>query len=540
MKRLAIGIDDFRKIIKEDCYYVDKTKFIEAVLEDASNVKLFTRPRRFGKTLNMSMLKYFFDVRDSEENRKLFNGLDIEKSKYINEQGKYPTILISLKSIKYETWEESLEQLKSLVSNLYNEFEYIRECLNESEIELFNDIWFKKENGEYANSLKNLTSFLYKYYKKEVILLIDEYDIPLITAHKYGYYDEIINFYKIFLGEALKTNQYLKMGVLTGIIRVIRTGIFSDLNNLKVYSILEKKYSDFFGFTEEEVKKALQYFNIEEELANVKYWYDGYKFGNSELYNPWSIINFLDGRELKNYWVGTSENFLIKNILENSTSRTNEILDKLFNEEEVEEAIIGTSDLSILMDSKEVWELLLFSGYLTVKEKLDDDIYSLKLPNMEVKKLFKKEFINVHFGISLFRKTMEALKNLNFNDFEKYFQEIMLKSTSNWDTSKEAFYHGLSLGMLSYLDNDYYVTSNFEAGFGRYDVVLEPKNRNDRAFILEFKVAEAENKLEKLSKEAIKQIEEKKYDINLKSKEIKEITSVGIAFYGKKLKVSYK
>ena len=540
MKRLAIGIDDFRKIIKEDCYYVDKTKFIEDVLEDASNVKLFTRPRRFGKTLNMSMLKYFFDVRDSEENRKLFNGLDIEKSKYIDEQGKYPTILISLKSIKYETWEESLEQLKSLLSNLYNEFEYIRECLNESEIGLFNDIWFKKENGEYANSLKNLTSFLYKYYKKEVILLIDEYDIPLITAHKYGYYDEIINFYKIFLGEALKTNQYLKMGVLTGIIRVIKTGIFSDLNNLKVYSILEKKYSEFFGFTEEEVKKALQYFNIEEELTNVKYWYDGYKFGNSELYNPWSIINFLDGRELKNYWVGTSENFLIKNILENSTSRTNEILDKLFNEEEVEEAITGTSDLSILMDSKEVWELLLFSGYLTVKEKLDDDIYSLKLPNMEVKKLFKKEFINVHFGISLFRKTMEALKNLNFNDFEKYFQEIMLKSTSNWDTSKEAFYHGLSLGMLSYLDNDYYVTSNFEAGFGRYDVVLEPKNRNDRAFILEFKVAEAENKLEKLSKEAIKQIEEKKYDINLKSKEIKEITSVGIAFYGKKLKVSYK
>ena len=540
MKRLAIGIDDFRKIIKEDCYYVDKTKFIEAVLEDASNVKLFTRPRRFGKTLNMSMLKYFFGVRDSEENRKLFNGLDIEKSKYINEQGKYPTILISLKSIKYKTWEESLEQLKSLLSNLYNEFEYIRECLNESEIELFNDIWFKKENGEYANSLKNLTSFLYKYYKKEVILLIDEYDIPLITAHKYGYYDEIINFYKIFLGEALKTNQYLKMGVLTGIIRVIKTGIFSDLNNLKVYSILEKKYSEFFGFTEEEVKKALQYFNIEEELTNVKYWYDGYKFGNLELYNPWSIINFLDGRELKNYWVGTSENFLIKNILENSTSRTNEILDKLFNEEEVEEAITGTSDLSILMDSKEVWELLLFSGYLTVKEKLDDDIYSLKLPNMEVKKLFKKEFINVHFGISLFRKTMEALKNLNFNDFEKYFQEIMLKSTSNWDTSKEAFYHGLSLGMLSYLDNDYYVTSNFEAGFGRYDVVLEPKNRNDRAFILEFKVAEAENKLEKLSKEAIKQIEEKKYDINLKSKEIKEITSVGIAFYGKKLKVSYK
>ena len=540
MKRIPIGIENFKEIVTEDFYYVDKTKYIDELIYDGSKVKLFTRPRRFGKTLNMSMLKYFFDIRDNEENRKLFNGLDIEKSKYIDEQGKYPTILISLKSIKGNTWNDSLEQLKILIRELYEEFNYIRDSLSESEIKIFDDIWFKKENGEYANSLKNLTSFLYKYYKKEVILLIDEYDIPLITAHKYGYYDEIINFYKIFLGEALKTNQYLKMGVLTGIIRVIRTGIFSDLNNLKVYSILEKKYSEFFGFTEEEVKEALQFFDIEEELVNVKYWYDGYKFGDSELYNPWSIINFLDGRELKNYWVGTSENFLIKNILENSTSRTNEILEKLFNEEEVEEAITGTSDLSILMDSKEVWELLLFSGYLTVKEKIDEDIYSLKLPNMEVKKLFKKEFINVHFGISLFRKTMEALKSLKFNDFEKYFQEIMLKSTSNWDTSKEAFYHGLSLGMLSYLDNDYYVTSNFEAGFGRYDVVLEPKNKNNRAFILEFKVTDDENKLEKLSEEAIKQIEEKRYDINLKSREIKEITFVGIAFYGKKLKVSYK
>jgi hypothetical protein len=226
--------------------------------------------------------------------------------------------------------------------------------------------------------------------------------------------------------------------------------------------------------------------------------------------------------------------------LKEATIDTNDILEKLFNGDDVEEAISGTSDLSILMDSREVWELLLFSGYLTVKEKIDSDIYSLRLPNKEIKNLFKKEFINTHFGISLFRKTMEALKNLKFNDFEKYFQEIMLKSTSNWDTSKEAFYHGLSLGMLSYLDNDYYVTSNFEAGFGRYDVILEPKNKSKRAFILEFKVVDDENKLEKLSEEAITQIEEKKYDINLKARKIENITFVGIAFYGKKLKVSYK
>ena len=540
MKRIPIGIENFKEIVTGDFYYVDKTKYIDELIYDGSKVKLFTRPRRFGKTLNMSMLKYFFDIRNNEENRKLFNSLDIEKSKYIGEQGQYPTILISLKSIKGNTWNDSLEQLKILIRELYEEFNYIRDSLSESEIRIFDDIWFKRENGEYTNALKNLTKFLYKYYKKEVILLIDEYDIPLITAYKYGYYDEAINFYKIFLGEALKTNQYLKIGVLTGIIRVIKAGIFSDLNNLKVYSILNKEYSEFFGFTENDVIEALKYFNIEYELPEVKSWYDGYRFGNSELYNPWSILNFLQSKELEAYWVGTSENFLIKNVLKEATSSTNDILEKLFNGDDVEEAISGTSDLSILMDSKEVWELLLFSGYLTVKEKIDSDIYSLRLPNKEIKNLFKKEFINTHFGISLFRKTMEALKNLKFNDFEKYFQEIMLKSTSNWDTSKEAFYHGLSLGMLSYLDNDYYVTSNFEAGFGRYDVILEPKNKYNKAFILEFKVSDHENKLENLSKEAIEQIEKKKYDVNLKSKGIENITFVGIAFYGKKLKVSYK
>ena len=485
MKRLAIGVDDFKKIIKEGCYYIDKTKFIE-------------------------------------------------------EQGKHPVIFLSLKEIKGKTWEEMLEEIKNYIKGLYNDFEYIREILNESELKTFDAIWLKKEGADYSNSIKDLTKFLYKYYKKEIILLIDEYDTPLVDTYSEKYYSEAITFFKIFLGGALKTNPYLKMGVLTGIIRVIKAGIFSDLNNLKIYSILNKEYSEFFGFTENEVIEALKYFNIEYELPEVKSWYDGYRFGNSELYNPWSILNFLQSKELEAYWVGTSENFLIKSVLKEATSSTNDILEKLFNGDDVEEAISGTSDLSILMDSKEVWELLLFSGYLTVKEKIDSDIYSLRLPNKEIKNLFKKEFINTHFGISLFRKTMEALKNLKFNDFEKYFQEIMLKSTSNWDTSKEAFYHGLSLGMLSYLDNDYYVTSNFEAGFGRYDVILEPKNKSNKAFILEFKVSDNENKLEKLSEEAITQIEEKKYDVNLKSKGIENITFVGIAFYRKKLKVSYK
>ena len=391
MKKLPIGIDDFKKLIEKNAYYIDKTKYIEKILDDISEVKLFIRPRRFGKTLNMSMLKYFFDIRDNEENRKLFNGLDIENSKYIDEQGKYPTILISLKGIKGNTWQENLTQLKILIRELYNEFEYIREVLNESELKVFDNIWLGEINGEYTNSLKNLTAFLYKYYKKEVILLIDEYDAPLINAYEYGYYDEAILFFKVFYGEALKTNLYLKTGIMNGIIRVIKAGIFSDLNNLKVYSILDKEYSDFFGFTQEEVKKALEDFNIEYELPEVKSWYDGYKFGNSEVYNPWSILNFLQHKELEAYWVKTSSNFLIKEALKNVNLDVKESLENLFNGENVEEVITGNSDLSSLLSYHDIWELLLFSGYLTIDKKIDKKLYSLRLPNREIKELFKKE-----------------------------------------------------------------------------------------------------------------------------------------------------
>ena len=538
MKRIPIGIENFKEIVTGDFYYVDKTKYIDELIYDGSKVKLFTRPRRFGKTLNMSMLKYFFDIRNNEENRKLFNGLDIEKSKYIDEQGKYPTILISLKSIKGNTWNDSLEQLKILIRELYEEFSYIRDSLSESEIKIFDDIWFKKENGEYTNSLKNLTTFLYKYYKKEVILLIDEYDIPLITAYKYGYYDETINFYKIFLGEALKTNQYLKMGVLTGIIRVIKAGIFSDLNNLSVYSILDEKYDEDFGLTEKEVEQALKDYNIFEELNDVKFWYDGYKMGNKEVYNPWSIINFLDVKKLVAFWVKTSGNKLIKEILKTSTTDVNESLTKLFNGEDVEETITGNSDLSSLLNYEDVWELLVFSGYLTIKEKIDRRNYILKIPNQEIREFFKDEFIDLYFKESKLKKILNAIKENNIEEFERIFQNMLLSSVSTWDTSKEAFYHGLSFGMLSYLDGEYYVTSNFESGYGRYDIIAEPRNKNKRGFIIECKIVKDEKDLEKMSKEAIEQIKNKKYDTQLKERGIKEITLLGLAFCGKRMKVS--
>ena len=543
MKKIPIGVDDFKKLIENNAYYIDKTKFIADILNDAAEVKLFTRPRRFGKTLNMSTFKYFFDIQNKDENRKLFNGLDIEKSQYISEQGKYPVIFISMKGIKAPNWEDYLFQIKTLIKELYNEFSFIREILNKSELDSFDKIWLKKDDGEYSNALKNLTAYLYKYYKKEVILLIDEYDNPLITAYEYHYYDDALPFFKVFYGEALKTNPYLKMGVMTGIIRVIKAGIFSDLNNLKVYSILNEQYSDFFGFTQNEVKKALKDFNIEYELPDVRSWYDGYKFGNSDVYNPWSILNFLTDKKLIPYWIDTSDNYLINKTLKNASSDTMEALQKLFSGESVEENINGNSDLSILFDEEEIWELFLFSGYLTIDEKIGEDyenVYALRLPNREVKEFFKQKFIDMNFGESLFRNTMEALKKNKIDSFEKYLQNILLKSTSYYDTSNEDFYHGLILGMTLYLDRDYYVTSNRESGLGRYDVIVEPKNRNNRGYILEFKVAKIEKDLEKVSKEAIEQIIDKKYDTQLKERGIKDITLLGIAFFGKILKVSHK
>ena len=543
MKKIPIGVDDFKKLIENNALYIDKTKFIIELLDDAAEVKLFTRPRRFGKTLNMSTLKYFFDIKNANKNKKLFNGLDIEKSVYISEQGKYPVIFISMKGIKTKDWEHCLYDLKGLIGDLYNEFEYIREILNESELNTFNKIWLKEDIAEYKNALKILTTYLYKYYKKEVILLIDEYDTPLITAYKYGYYDEALPFFKVFYGEALKTNPYLKMGIMTGIIRVIKAGIFSDLNNLRVYSILNRQYSDFFGFTQSEVESALKYFNIENEIPEVKSWYDGYKFGDSGVYNPWSILNFLTDKKLIPYWIDTSDNFLINQILKSVNSDTMETLQKLFSGESIEENINGNSDLSVLLGDEEVWELLLFSSYLTIDKKIGEDyenVYTLRLPNREVKEFFKQKFIDINFGESLFRNTMESLKKNKIEDFEKYLQNILLKSTSYNDTKNEDFYHGLILGMSLFLDRDYYVNSNKESGLGRYDVIIEPKNKNNRGFILEFKVVKEEVDLDKVSKEAIEQIINKKYDIQLKERGIKDITLVGIAFFKKLLKVNKK
>ena len=544
MKRIPIGLSDFKELIEENYYYFDKTKFIDEVIKDGAKVKLFTRPRRFGKTLNMSMLKYFFDVENKEENRKLFKDLYIGKTESFKEQGQYPVVFLSLKDLKATTWEEMEKDIKSTVASLFLEYEDLYYELGKFDKPLFKKIALKEVDIEnLKEALKVLVKILYKKYNKKVVVLIDEYDSPLVSAYINGYYEKAKNFFKTFYSLVLKDNNCLQMGVLTGIIRVIKAGIFSDLNNLSSYTILSNDYTDSYGLTEEEVEKSLKYYGIEAEISKVKDWYDGYRFGTSEVYNPWSILNFLRFKELDAYWVDTSGNDLINNVLKMTNKNIITALERLFNGEGLKQNLSGTSDLSKILSDDEIWELLLFSGYLTVEEKINQDNYILRLPNKEVKSLFRKTFIETYIARgSKLSFLMESLIENKIEDYEENLQEILLTSVSYNDTKKgnEAFYHGLIMGMGLYLEGEYITKSNIESGLGRYDFLIEPKNKNKRAYIMEFKSTDSLEKLEEVSKEALQQIEDKKYDISLKQNGIKEITYIGIAFCGKQIKISYK
>ena len=544
MKRIGIGLSDFKELIEEDFYYFDKTKFIDEIVKDGAKVKLFARPRRFGKTLNMSMLKYFFDIKKADENKKLFKNLYIEKTDSFKEQGQYPVVFLSLKDLKATTWEEMERKIIITLSDFFSEYEYLLNELTGVSFENLKNIIYKKSTiDDLTTTLKFLTKILYEKYNKKVVVLIDEYDSPLVSAYINGYYERAKNFFKTFYSTVLKDNSYLQMGVLTGIIRVIKAGIFSDLNNLSTYTILSDVYTDSYGLTEEEVEKSLKDYGIEAEISKVKDWYDGYKFGDSEVYNPWSIINFLRFKELRAYWVDTSGNDLINDVLKQITKDIIRALERLFDGEGLRQNISGTSDLSKLLDENELWELLLFSGYLTIEEKVNQKNYILRLPNKEVKELFKDSFLEKYFGRgNKLSDLMEALTENRIEDYEESLQEILLTSVSYNDTKKgnEAFYHGLIMGMGLYLEGEYITKSNIESGLGRYDFLIEPKNKSKRAFIMEFKSTDSVEKLEEVSKEALKQIEDKKYDVSLKQNEIKEIIYIGIAFCGKQIKISYK
>ena len=541
-KGLGIGRSDFKKIIEDNCYYFDKTKFIEDIIKDKAEVKLFTRPRRFGKTLNLSMLKYFFDIEKKEENREIFKNLYIEKSEYFKYQGANPVIFISLKDLGALSWEEMTISLKYLIFELFNNYRYLKEGLNKDDLSIFERYLNREANvEEIKTSLKFLSKLLYEKYNKKVILLIDEYDKGLTESYMNNYYKEAQNFFTVFFGSVLKDNVYLEFAVMTGIIRVIRAGIFSELNNVTTYTILDECYETSFGLTEDEVMEAVKYYGLEYETAEVKKWYDGYRFGNSDVYNPWSIIKFLSTRKLEAHWVGTSSNDLIKSVLRVADSKIMETLEKLFQGKKIEQVVTGTADLTGMLGFKEIWELMLFSGYLTIDEKIERNLYSIRIPNYEVLEFFKDSFIDINFGErGLFVMMMWNLMRNELEEFEEKFQRILLQSTSYHDTKSEDFYHGLFLGMSLYLDEKYIVRSNIESGLGRFDCSLEPKDKKKPGFIIEFKATDDESKLEKVAEEAIQQMMDKKYDTVLEMTDTKEIIHIGIAFCGKQVKLKYK
>ena len=552
-KAVPVGIEDFKELIQEGYYYIDKTLLIDEMLMNKSKVTLFTRPRRFGKTLNMSMIKYFFDVKDKEENKKLFENLKVSNSEYMSEQGKYPVIFISLKDLKEDTWEECLESIKDIMYKIFNEYNFLREKLNVVEKRQFDKIWEITGNERnFKTSLLDLSNYLNKYYGEKAIILIDEYDAPIINAFDKGYYNEAINFFQTFYSSALKTNNSLKYGILTGITRIIKEGIFSGLNNLKVDTILNKKYSEYFGLLESEVLEMLDYFGMKYKIEEVKEWYDGYIFGESEVYNPWSIVNYIDNGEIKAYWANVSGNTLLENMLDHAGESVYDDLKRFTDGESLEKYISdGTTIKSLLNNDDEIWQVLLYSGYLTKDEKQKEidvtseytDVYNLRIPNKEIRKYFGNMFLNRFFGTEVKTNILiKALENGDIKKFEKTLGEIMINMLSHFDLDKEMekIYQVFMIGLVGFLMGKYEIISNDESGYGRYDLAMIPIKSNEKAYLMEFKISKMKNGMEERAQKALKQIDEKKYDTKLKARGIKNILKIGVAFYGKEVKVVFK
>ena len=552
-KAVPVGIEDFKELIQEGYYYIDKTLLIDEMLMNRSKVTLFTRPRRFGKTLNMSMLRYFFDVKDKEENKKLFENLKIYDSEYMSEQGKYPVIFVSLKDLKEDTWEECLESIKDIMYKIFNEYSFLRKKLNIVEKRQFDKIWEITGNERnFKTSLLDLSNYLNKYYGEKVIILIDEYDAPIINAFDKGYYNEAINFFQTFYSSALKTNNSLKYGVLTGITRIIKEGIFSGLNNLYVNTILSKDYSEYFGLLESEVIEMLEYFDMKYKIEEVREWYNGYIFGESKVYNPWSIVNYVREKEIKAYWANVSGNTLLENMLNHAGESVYEDLKRFTDGESIEKYISdGTTIKSLLNNDDEIWQLLLYSGYLTKDEKQKEidvtseytDVYNLRIPNKEIRKYFGNMFLNRFFGTEVKTNILiKALENGDIKKFEKTLGEIMINMLSHFDLDKEMekIYQVFMIGLVGFLIGKYEIISNDESGYGRYDLVMIPIKSNEKAYLMEFKISKTKKGMEERAQKALKQIDEKKYDTKLKARGIKNILKIGVAFYGKEVKVVFK
>ncbi|BBE31479.1 hypothetical protein OSSY52_16200 [Tepiditoga spiralis] len=547
-KRLPIGRSDFKSLIEDNMYFVDKSLLIKEVIE-SGDVLLITRPRRFGKTLSQSMMKYFFDI--TQNNEHLFKNLKIYKEKNIIEKhlNKHPVIYITFKDLKSNNLKKMHALLTMELSRLYTKHEYVFEILSEKEKIVFKEIMLETaDDAKYENCIRSLSEYMERYYGKKVIILIDEYDTPIQQAYLHGYYDEIISLIGNLFGMALKDNVYLEKAVLTGITRVSKESIFTGVNNLKISTVLNELFNDKYGLTKEEVEETLKYYELEYEEKEVIDWYNGYNFGGVEIYNPFSIINLVDEKKIGPYWMNTSGNYLIRKLIKEGTVNIKDNVEKLINGEEVECEIIETmvyGDLNLNSESA-IWTLFLFSGYLKwTSKKRQNNIttYKVKIPNEEVKDFFVQTVRN------MLRESNISIENMLLNlkvgrikTFTDQFKDLTMNTLSYFDVSgkePERFYHGLILGMSVGLKEKYIIKSNRETGLGRADVILIPKDKTDKGIIIEFKKynRDEDKSLKDSAKNGLKQINEKKYEEEIKNYGINDIIKVSIAFDKKEVEI---
>ena len=553
-KPLPIGVSDYIRA-QSEYYYVDKTLLIRDFIDRKELVSLFTRPRRFGKTMNMDMLRVFFELSD-EDTSKYFKDKEIWKcgKKYQEHQGKYPVIFLTFKDVKYDSWEKTLKKISELIQEEFGRHSELKysDKLEQYEKEYFNKVLEgRADEVELSSSLKKLSKMLDTHYHKAPVIIIDEYDTPIQEGYSKELYNEIVGFMRNFFSGAFKDNQHLSYGFLTGILRIAQESIFSGMNNLAVNTIMDKEYDSFFGFTENEIKKMLSYYGYADKEAELKEWYDGYIFGEKEIFNPWSVISYLSKECLPQaYWVNTGKSEILEDVLESANS---DVSKKLFELLQGNNVVVKIDQnvvyRSVLEDPANVYSVLLVAGYLKpIKKELRDDgtwLCEVAIPNREITSVYKKEILSHLMQSGIIEKTTAdkiamSLYSQDLDELKEGISEYMSKSISFYDSGAEGFYHGLTLGLIAMMDTGYTIKSNRESGDGRYDISLFPKDKKCPGIIIELKSDKnlTDKALDSLAKEALAQIDKKKYDAEMLEAGITKILKLGMAFSGKKLSIS--
>ena len=550
-KPLPIGIEDFKRLIDDEYYFVDKTLMIKELIESQTIVGLFTRPRRFGKTLNMSMIQRFFEKTD-ESNAYLFDSLKIsEYPECMKYQGQYPVISVSLKSMKQGSYRDAFRMFKVLISREYDRHKNVlnSDKISDSEKELFNSILNQKaEDASYLDSIKFLSDTMAKYHNKNVIILIDEYDVPLENAFHQGFYNDMVNLIRSVFESALKTNPSLDRAFLTGCLRVSKESIFTGLNNLDIFTIISPMFTDSFGFTPDEITDILKYYNLEDKANEIKEWYDGYLFGDTQIYNPWSTINHIKNLTAnpnypcKPYWSNTSSNEIVKRLIEESNDRTKNTIEELINGTPVKAQIFEDVTYGMIdINSEYIWSFLLFTGYLKVisYETIGDETYyEMVIPNTEIKSIYKntiRAWFEKKINADSRKDILEAILNADAEKLEDLLCTWMTDTISCFD-EHENYYHGFVAGLVSGF-NGYVVVSNRESGNGRFDLVVKQRSKWHYAAILEFKIVDKFNQMLKACDEALQQIEDKDYEASLRDEQYENIAKLGICFCQKGCRV---